>query len=144
MVPCLPASCLVVPHADLAFAILEGTLNPKSLSLCLHQAMYRHRFWHITKTVLFLYKYRALTSDKQAPVTRLYFFTIPQPYISMQYLEDVAAIGAIAQFLSASCRSPLALHPFGNLDRVALRYCSAWISPRFPLRLGIRSFESSR
>jgi hypothetical protein len=62
-------------------------------------------------------------------VTRLRLFAIPEPYRSMQYFDDEAPLGAVAQFLPAPSRFRLVLRPFSNLDRVTLRYCFAWMPP---------------
>ena len=54
----------------------------------------------------------------------------------MQHFDNEATLGAVTQFHPAPCRFRLVLCPFSNLDRVALRYCFAWMPTPVSFTLG--------
>lgn len=89
--PGLPFSGLILRHPNMAFGILEGSLDPEPLCLHLGQFHDARLGRCIAQTVFHGARRIDFSSHDQMPTLCGRALLVPQPHTSMQYLHDHCA-----------------------------------------------------
>jgi hypothetical protein len=89
VMPGLPASGLVVAHADLPFGVLKLPLDPVALALHPRQSLDWRVRWCVAEAVLDLLDVSEFPPQDQVPVARLRFASVPQPDLLVEYLNTL-------------------------------------------------------
>src|SRR4051794_37763689 len=137
-VPGLPLSSLVLRHADMTLGVLKTSLDPKSLTLHLHEPDNASSLRCVTQTVFDGPRRVDFSPDNQMPTVRGRTVFVPQPDSLMQHFHDQFPLGGVAQSFASPARGRLFLDPLTNLHRVRLAQV-AYSRPSDLLRWQIRS-----
>src|SRR5579859_3130161 len=106
-----PLSGLILRHANMAFGILEGALDPETLGLHARELSDTCLGWGVAQAVLESARGLNFPPDNQMPTVRSRTLLVPQPDPLVQHFNDQVALGRVSQSLLTPARYRLFLHP---------------------------------